>query len=117
MRFHALAAVTVALVASMGDAQAHASLDRADPRVVSTVASAPRALSLWFSQKVEPAFSTVEVRDAAGARVDQGKPHGGGNVLQVGLRSLPVGTYNVHWRVLSVDTHITEGSFSFQVGQ
>jgi methionine-rich copper-binding protein CopC len=38
-------------------------------------------------------------------------------VLHVGLKPLPPGTYRVHWRVLSVDTHTTEGSFTFQVGQ
>jgi methionine-rich copper-binding protein CopC len=30
---------------------------------------------------------------------------------------LSPGTYRVHWHVLSVDTHKTEGSFSFRVGQ
>jgi methionine-rich copper-binding protein CopC len=35
----------------------------------------------------------------------------------VGLKALPPGTYQVHWRVLSVDTHKTEGNFSFSVGQ
>ena len=101
------------------DAQAHAFLDRAEPRVGSTVGSAPRALSLWFTQNLEPAFSTVQVVNAAGARVDQGKARIGGepNLLQIGLKSLPAGSYKVYWRVLSVDTHTTEGSFSFQVGQ
>jgi methionine-rich copper-binding protein CopC len=99
-------------------AHAHAALDRANPRVGSTVASAPRAVSLWFTENIEPALSTIEVRNAAGARVDQGRARAGGsNVLQIGLKSLPPGTYQVHWRVLSVDTHRTEGTFSFQVGQ
>jgi len=98
-------------------AYAHASLDRANPRVGSTVSSPPRTISLWFTEKIEPGLSTIEVRNAAGARVDQGRAHGGGNVLQVGLKPLPPGTYQVHWRVLSVDTHKTEGTFNFQVGQ
>ena len=108
-----------ALVLATADANAHAYLDRAEPRVGSTVGSAPRALSLWFTQNLEPAFSTVQVVNAAGARVDQGKARLGGapNLLQVGLKPLPAGSYKVFWRVLSVDTHTTEGSFSFQVGQ
>ena len=28
---------------------------------------------------------------------------------------LNAGTYKVVWRVVSVDTHVTEGSFTFQV--
>jgi methionine-rich copper-binding protein CopC len=97
-------------------AVAHALLDHADPLVGSTVASAPREVALTFTQKLEPAFSSVQVTDASGARVDQGKPQVSGNVMRVGLKSLGQGSYRVHWRVLSVDTHTTEGSFTFRVG-
>jgi copper resistance protein C len=49
--------------------------------------------------------------------VDQGKPRiGPANVVHVGLKPLPPGTYSVLWHALSVDTHTTEGSFSFHVG-
>jgi methionine-rich copper-binding protein CopC len=101
-------------------AHAHAMLDGANPRVGSTVGSAPRAVSLTFTEKLEPAFSTIRVENASGARVDQGKPQlerGSRNVLRVGLKPLPPGAYKVIWKVLSVDTHTTEGSFSFQVGR
>jgi copper resistance protein C len=97
-------------------ALAHALLDHADPLVGSTVASAPREVALTFTQKLESAFSSVQVTDANGARVDTGKPQVSGNVMRVGLKSLPQGTYRVHWRVLSVDTHTTEGNFTFRVG-
>jgi methionine-rich copper-binding protein CopC len=102
---------------AMTVAQAHAFLDHADPRVGSTVQAAPRELSLSFTQDLEPAFSTVEVRDANGARVDQGKPQISASAMRVGLKPLSPGTYKVHWRVTSVDTHTTEGSFSFRVGK
>jgi methionine-rich copper-binding protein CopC len=97
-------------------AEAHAFLDHADPRVGSTVQPAPREISLSFTQELEPAFSTVEVRDANGARVDQGKARISADTMHVGLKPLPPGTYKVHWHALSVDTHMTEGTFSFQVG-
>ena len=98
-------------------AWSHAFLDHAEPRVGSSVAAAPRQLSLWFTQDLEPAFSTVEVQNSTGARVDQGKPRiGPANVMRVGLKPLPPGTYRVLWHALSVDTHTTEGSFSFHVG-
>ena len=97
-------------------AHAHAFLDHAEPRVGSSVPTAPRQLSLWFTQNLEPAFSTVEVQNSAGARVDQGKPRIGGNTMRIGLKPLAPGTYRVMWHALSVDTHTTEGSFSFHVG-
>jgi copper resistance protein C len=98
-------------------AEAHAFLDHAEPRVGSTVATAPRELSLSYTQKLEPAFSSVEVTDANGRRVDLGRPSISASVMRVGLRPLSPGTYRVRWHVLSVDTHTTEGSFTFQVGQ
>ncbi len=99
-----------------GGAWAHASLDHASPLVGSTVHIAPHEVALWFTQDLEPAFSTVQVTDGNGARVDQGKAQVNGNVMRVGLKSLAPGTYNVHWHALSADTHKTEGSFSFHVG-
>jgi copper resistance protein C len=96
-------------------AEAHAFLDHAEPRVGSTVPTAPRELSLFYTQKVEPAFSEVEVTDANGQRVDLGKPSISADVMRIGLKALPPGTYRVRWHVLSVDTHTTEGSFTFKV--
>src|SRR6516162_10018433 len=96
-------------------AHAHAFLDHASPLVGSTVGSAPREVVLTYTQNLEAGFSSVEVTDATGARVDQGKAQISGNVMRVGLKSLPSGSYRVRWHVLSVDTHKTEGSFSFRV--
>jgi copper resistance protein C len=109
-------AIVLATLASSA-AFAHAFLDHAEPRVGSTVASAPRELVLVYSQKLEPAFSSVEVSDSKGARVDLGKPTISESTMQVGLKPLPPGTYKVRWRVLSVDTHTSQGSFTFHVGQ
>jgi methionine-rich copper-binding protein CopC len=101
-------------------ASAHAMLDRADPRVGNTVSTAPRQVTLWFTQNLEGAFSTIEVRDSGGARVDAGKASVDGadhHILRVPVKALAPGAYKVIWRVLSVDTHITEGNFSFSVGK
>src|ERR1700738_4299103 len=100
-----------------GEAIAHAFLDHAEPRVGNTVATAPREVTLWFTQKLEAAFSTITVTNAAGQRVDTGKAGASGSQMTVSLRSGGAGTYHVTWRVLSVDTHTTDGNFSFQVGK
>ncbi len=101
-------------------ALAHAHLDHASPAVGSTVATAPSAVLLWFTETLEPKFSTVEVHNAQGAAVQAGKATvdpANGAELRVSLKSLPPGTYKVIWRVLSVDTHRTQGDFSFTVGK
>ena len=105
------------LLLASGAAHAHAFLDHAEPRVGNQVASAPREVTLWFTQKLEPAFSSITVTNAAGQRVDGGKARVSGNQMSVPLRAGGNGTYHVNWHVLSVDTHTTEGSFTFQVGQ
>jgi len=96
---------------------AHAFLDRASPPVGSEVAGSPPALNLTYTEPVEPLFSTVHVTDATGARVDEGKPTplDDGRILSVKLKPLPPGIYAVEWHVTSVDTHKTEGHFTFIV--
>src|ERR1700744_1011104 len=116
MRTLIAALALLALGAPNGAAQAHAFLDHATPLVGSTVATAPHEVSLSFTQNLEPSFSTVEVTDANGARVDQGKASIIGSTMRVGLKSLSPGSYKVHWHALSVDTHTTQGTFTFHVG-
>src|SRR5437660_8108594 len=103
---HRLASITAASLLSLTPvaASAHAFLDHAEPRVGNTVATAPREVRLWFTQKLEQAFSTVEVTDGSGQRVDSGKPRVNGNEIAVSVKSLAPGTYRVNWRLLSVDT-------------
>jgi methionine-rich copper-binding protein CopC len=105
-----------AMLLGSAAAHAHAVLDHANPRVGSTVRTAPHEVTLSFSQKLEPSFSSAQVTDGAGARVDQGS-RAEGMQIHVSVKPLPPGTYRVRWKVLSVDTHKTEGSFTFRVGQ
>ena len=101
-------------------AHAHAFLDRSEPRVGATVSAAPGELKLWFTQEIEPAFSTVKVLDAKGKRVDKADARvdlADRAVLRVSLEALGPGVYTVVWRVVSVDTHVTEGDFTFQVAR
>jgi methionine-rich copper-binding protein CopC len=107
------------LLVSVTPVLAHAMLDHASPRVGNTVAPAPKEVVLWFTQKLEPAFSSVEVRNEQGVVMNAGKATvvGDRTQLRVPVKTLPAGTYKVIWRVLSVDTHRTQGDFSFRVGQ
>ena len=117
MRITNLTTAILLAVSASTAAYAHAFLDHAEPRVGSTVPTAPRELVLSYTQNLEPAFSSVEVTDANGARVDLGKPKISAGTMRVGLKQLAPGSYRVRWKVLSVDTHTTEGSFTFHVKQ
>ena len=97
---------------------AHAMLDRSTPRVGSSVTVTPGRVELWFTEPLEPAFSTVKVVDAGDRQVDArdaavdktDRKH-----LFVSMGPLPPGRYRVVWRVVSADTHASEGDFTFDV--
>jgi len=113
--------VTVAfLLAGATVAGAHAYLQRSDPRAKSTVRTPPAQVRLWFSERLEPAFSSVRVVNESGEQVDKGDSQvdpAAPKQLRISLSPLSPGTYKVIWRVLSVDGHVTEGNFTFRVAR
>jgi hypothetical protein len=107
-----------AVIGAAPAARAHAFLDHASPAVGSSVPAPPLVVTLWFTQDLEPAFCSVTVTNEAGQRVDLGRaqfPQGSPAELQMGLQPLTPGTYLVSWHVISVDTHPTEGTFTFDI--
>jgi copper resistance protein C len=117
-----IAAATVlagAATLAVPAARAHAFLDHASPAVGSSLPAAPAAVTMWFTQQLEPAFTTATVSDKSGNRVDTGPAQVDASdptELRVPLKPLPPGTYTVSWHALSVDTHTTTGHFTFTVG-
>jgi methionine-rich copper-binding protein CopC len=112
----ALALVTCALTASV--AAGHAVLQRSEPRVESKLKRPPDEVKLYFSERLEPGYSSVRVLndrdqqvDRRDSRVDRADPA----LLRATLPPLPPGTYRVRWRVLSIDGDVTEGVFTFQI--
>jgi len=97
---------------------AHAFLHHASPPVGSEIPVSPLAVIITYTEGVEPKFSTIEVDNAQGTRVDRADPHlvgGDQTKLAVSLPKLPPGRYTVIWHATSVDTHKTEGRFNFSV--
>jgi methionine-rich copper-binding protein CopC len=98
---------------------AHAHLESTTPAADAVVATSPAEVAIVLSEAIEPKFSSIEVKDAHGTRVDKGDVHlapDNAKRLIVSLRPLDSGSYKVDWKVTSVDTHKTHGSFSFKVG-
>ena len=116
--FQRVLALTLLVALIAGVAFAHSFLERAEPRPGSTVKAAPTEVRLRFTERLEPAFSTVQVTDEKGRRVDRGETQtepGSPRQLRVPLEPIGAGRYAVRWRVLSVDSHVVEGDFSFRV--
>jgi hypothetical protein len=113
-----LAAVAVLPGASIRCAFAHALLDKSEPARRATLTKPPAAVRLWFNERLEPAFSSLDVVDAAGrpvttdsARVSARDP----KLLELALPALAPGAYTVRYKVLSVDGHTVKASFPFTV--
>jgi methionine-rich copper-binding protein CopC len=122
------AAAARRLIASLGavllatawtpPAGAHAVLVRSTPPGRATLAEKPDRVQLWFNERLEPAFSSVSVWSSAGTQVDAGDARVGpddAKRLSVTLPPLPPGAYSVRYRVLSVDGHVVDSSFSFTI--
>lgn len=107
-----------ALMLGSVSASAHSNLKRAEPAANSALKQTPAEVKLQFTEQLEPAYSSVTVEDKDGARVDNDDSRvdeENASQLRVSLKQLAPGTYTVIWRVLSVDTHVTEGRYTFQV--
>ncbi len=116
---YSCAFVGVLSLAGAGSAFAHADLASADPAAGATVKTAPTEVSITFTEEVEPKFSTIQVLDAGGKRVDEGAAHTAPDnekLLSIGLEPLAPGTYKVIWHATAADdSHKTKGSYEFTV--
>jgi methionine-rich copper-binding protein CopC len=106
------------VLAGLTRLEAHAFLEGAEPGVGSTVQTSPNEVRVLFTENIEPAFSTIRVFDASGKEVDKRDVYLDGSnhaLLNVSLPLLQPGVYRVVWHVVSVDTHVTNGHFTFRV--
>ena len=118
MRPFSLAAAACFLLAAPSIALAHALLSQAAPAVDGTVKEPPTQVEITFSQAVEPRFSSITVAGSSGARMDKQDVHavaGDARRLAVSVTRMQPGTYKVTWQVTGVDTHRTDGAFTFTV--
>lgn len=117
--------VTLLLVAALAaQAAAHSYLVRSEPGqggIAFWSEGEEGTIRLWFTERVEPAFSSVEVRDPSGARVEVAgslRAERDGMGVSVGVRPRSLGTHTVNFRMLSaVDGHTAGGNFSFIAAQ
>lgn len=107
----------VVLLLALGHASSHAFVDASIPPDRATVREAPAEVTVRFTESVELEFSRISVKSGTGETVSTGPiRQPAGNTLSVGLKPLGAGSYTIEWRVLSVDTHVTDGVLRFAVG-
>ena len=111
-----LSAATALLVLLPTTAHAHTALARANPSPGATLDVPPAALSLEFTERLDPAFSRVQLIDATGtviAATETVRPEAP-STLALALPTLDRGSYTALGRVRSAeDGHVTEGTVPF----
>ncbi|MEX3583314.1 MAG: copper resistance CopC family protein [Burkholderia sp.] len=111
---HGAAALLLAAVAPLAFAHAHPK--QRSPEAGATVPAATASVSIDFDEGLEPAFSSLQVSDAASASVTRDKSSVSGNDkkhMSVDLAALKSGVYTVHWVAVATDGHRTRGSYTF----
>jgi methionine-rich copper-binding protein CopC len=89
--------------------EAHAFLKKAEPAVGGTVQASPNEVRIRFTENIfDASGKEVDKRDVHLDRSDRA-------LLYVSLPHLGAGIYKVVWRVVSVDTHVTNGNFTFRI--
>ncbi|MGW6096925.1 copper resistance CopC/CopD family protein [Streptomyces sp. NPDC055157] len=110
------------LLGGAGPASAHAALTGSDPQDGAVVATAPKEVTLTFSEQVAMGDGSVRVLDPSGKRADTGaEPRNlqSGSTVKYGVplhTGLPDGTYTVAWQAVSADSHPVSGAFTFSIG-
>jgi len=103
---------------SLARLEAQAFLEHADPAIGCSVQTSPSEVQIRFTENIEPAVSSIKVFNTSGKEVDKRDLHldrSDHALLHISLPPLGVGTYKATWRVVSVDTHVTTGDFTFRV--
>jgi copper resistance protein C len=95
-------------------AHAHAFVDHAEPAVGARVQVMPNEVRIWFTEPVELAVSSIKVFDTTGKQIDVHADPKKRALLRVSLPALAPGTYKVIWQVVSMDSHATNGDFTFR---
>jgi methionine-rich copper-binding protein CopC len=63
--------IACTLLLLMQGSWAHAFVDHTEPAVGSQIHSAPAQVKIWFTEKLEPALSRIQVFDTSGREVDK----------------------------------------------
>src|SRR5215471_9248814 len=84
--------------------ESHAVLVKSSPAARAVLTRPPIRVQLWFSERLEPAFSSASVWSAAGNQVDKRDARVSPDdpkELSVSLGTVEAGTYTVRCRILS----------------
>lgn len=111
-------AAAIALLTTPALLLAHARLVRSSPAANAVLSTPPDRITLWFSERPELHFTSVQLLDSAGRAIPLAAPVAEANSSAVSLLingPLNAGRYTVVWRTAAADGHASNGKFTFSV--
>lgn len=107
----------LALTLATREVSAHSFPEEQHPSAGQTLTTAPSEVRIKFDAPIEKLFAKLQVLDAAGKDHAVGAPEVSADGIELSskVEALKPGEYMVRWAVVCVDTHHTEGSYSFTV--
>lgn len=113
----AVAIVAIVVLAVPPLASAHPRLVSVPSFAGKTIANgAPTAVTIRFSEPVDPVGAGIMVTGPTGADATTGAVHRRGDTLTRPIDARERGTYVVEWLVVGADAHPARGAFLFSVG-
>lgn len=109
--------IAVAILTGAATTSAHSFPEQQNPAAGQTLASPPSRVSIKYDAPIEKLFANLQVLGPDGKDDVVGKPQisDDGYTLSVKVGPLGPGEYKVKWSVLGIDTHHTQGSYTFTV--
>jgi len=97
---------------------AHAALVKSDPARRAILSASPKQIQLWFNEKIEGAYASIVLLDSNKKTLTENTPEVVADNPKSVVLSIPQidsGKYTVQYRVMSVDGHVIESSYDFNV--
>lgn len=122
--FRTISIILVTMIAGalgITAANAHPKLVKSEPAADAVVSPSPKELTLSFNEELVPKFSSADVKDEKGQKVEIGAaasdPADKKRMIVQLPKPLGAGKYTVEWHVVAADTHRVQGSYAFTVKQ
>ena len=109
---------TLSLLVQANSVLAHATLVKSDPPRRASLSSSPKQIKLWFNEKIEGLYASVKVLDSNKNSITENNPEivpDDPKSVVLNIPEIGPGRYTVQYRVMSVDGHVMESNFDFNV--
>lgn len=106
------------MIATSSAVALHNHLAKSTPEADQELTASPKTIRLWFTEKVDPKFSSITLMKADSTKIETPKAAATDDPKSITTEvptTLPPGKYLIRWRTAGSDGHAVRGTFSFMV--